>query len=166
MSQYTPLHKNDSSENGQIRIIDEDRLCYLVESTSKGAYGLRTISKSLLKEYIDYFEKHPDASPTDARNALSGLTQIDKFEYGYTSTLTLMAKMALGKEKVINTATNNRVPHKDKKPHQIIFTVLRVQVSHTPLMKQPRMKALSVPHSILTVIIPHLSVPTNLRPSK
>ena len=121
MSQYTPLHKNDSSENGQIRIIDEDRLCYLVESTSKGAYGLRTISKSLLKEYIDYFEKHPDASPTDARNALSGLTQIDKFEYGYTSTLTLMAKMALGKEKVINTATNNRVPHKDKKPHQIIF---------------------------------------------
>ncbi len=121
MSQYTPLHKNDSSENGQIRIVDEDRLCYLVESTSKGAYGLRTISKSLLKEYIDYFEKHPDASPTDARNALSGLTQIDKFEYGYTSTLTLMAKMALGKEKVINTATNNRVPHKDKKPHQIIF---------------------------------------------
>lgn len=121
MSQYTPLHKNDSSENGQIRIIDEDRLCYLVESTSKGAYGLRTISKSLLKEYIDYFEKHPDTSPTDARNALSGLTQIDKFEYGYTSTLTLMAKMALGKEKVINTATNNRVPHKDKKPHQIIF---------------------------------------------
>lgn len=121
MSQYTPLHKNDSSENGQVRIIDEDRLCYLVESTSKGAYGLRTISKSLLKEYIDYFEKHPDASPTDARNALSGLTQIDKFEYGYTSTLTLMAKMALGKEKVINTATNTRVSQKDKKPHQIIF---------------------------------------------
>lgn len=121
MSQYTPLHKNDSSENGQIRIVDEDRLCYLVESTSKGAYGLRTISKSLLKEYIDYFEKHPDASSADARNALSGLTQIDKYEYGYTSTLTLMAKMALGNEKVINTATNNKVSHKDKKPHQIIF---------------------------------------------
>ena len=121
MSQYTPLHKNDSSENGQIRIADEDRLCYLVESTSKGAYGLRTISKSLLKEYIDYFEKHPDASSADARNALSGLTQIDKYEYGYTSTLTLMAKMALGNEKVINTATNNKVSHKDKKPHQIIF---------------------------------------------
>lgn len=121
MSQYTLLHKNDSSENGQIRIIDEDRLCYLVESTSKGAYGLRTISKSLLKEYIDYFEKHPDASSADARNALSGLTQIDKYEYGYTSTLTLMAKMALGKEKLINTATNNKVSHKDKKPHQIIF---------------------------------------------
>lgn len=32
-----------------------------------------------------------------------------------------MAKMALGNEKVINTATNNKVSHKDKKPHQIIF---------------------------------------------
>lgn len=121
MPEYIPLHKNDTSSNGQIRIIDEDRLCYLVESTSKGAYGLRTISKSLLKEYIDYFEKHPDASANDARNDLSGLTKIDKFEYGYTSTLTLMAKMALGKEAIINTSENSRLSHTNKKPHQIIF---------------------------------------------
>lgn len=121
MPEYIPLHKNDTSSNGQIRIIDEDRLCYLVESTSKGAYGLRTISKSLLKEYIDYFEKRPDASANDARNDLSGLTKIDKFEYGYTSTLTLMAKMALGKEAIINTSENSRLSHTNKKPHQIIF---------------------------------------------
>ena len=121
MPEYIPLHKNDTSSNGQIRIIDEDRLCYLVESTSKEAYGLRTISKSLLKEYIDYFEKHPDASANDARNDLSGLTKIDKFEYGYTSTLTLMAKMALGKEAIINTSENSRLSHTNKKPHQIIF---------------------------------------------
>lgn len=121
MLKYISLHKNDTSSNGQIRIIDEDRLCYLVESTSKGAYGLRTISKSLLKEYIDYFEKHPNASANDARNDLSGLTQIDKFEYGYTSTLTLMAKMALGKEKIINISGNNKLQHKNKKSLQIIF---------------------------------------------
>lgn len=121
MPEYIPLHKNDTSSNGQIRIIDEDRLCFLVESTSKGAYGLRTISKSLLKEYIDYFEKHPDATPYDARNDLSGLTQTDKYEYGYTSTLTLMAKMALGKEAIINTSENSRLSHTNKKPHQIIF---------------------------------------------
>lgn len=121
MPEYIPLHKNDTSSNGQIKIIDEDRLCYLVESTSKGAYGLRTISKSLLKEYIDYFEKHPNASANDARNDLSGLTKIDKFEYGYTSTLTLMAKMALGKEAIINTSENSRLSHTNKKPHQIIF---------------------------------------------
>lgn len=96
MLKYISLHKNDTSSNGQIRIIDEDRLCYLVESTSKGAYGLRTISKSLLKEYIDYFEKHPNASANDARNDLSGLTQIDKFEYGYTSTLTLIYQNGFG----------------------------------------------------------------------
>lgn len=121
MPEYIPLHKNDTSSNGQIRIIDEDRLCFLVESTNKGAYGLRTISKSLLKEYIDYFAKHPNASANDARNDLSGLTKIDKFEYGYTSTLTLMAKMALGKEAIINISENNRIPHTNKKPHQIIF---------------------------------------------
>lgn len=92
----TILNIGDSSDNGQITIIDEDRLCYLVKSTSRGAYGLRTISKSLLEEYIDYFGKHPDATANDARDALSGLSDIDKFEYGYSSTLRVMALMALG----------------------------------------------------------------------
>ena len=49
------------------------------------------------------------------------LTQIDKFEYGYTSTLTLMAKMALGKEKIINISGNNKLQHKNKKSLQIII---------------------------------------------
>lgn len=61
----------DYSDNGQITIVDEDKLCYLVRSTSRGASGLRTISKALLKEFVDYVEAHPDASPRDCRDALS-----------------------------------------------------------------------------------------------
>ena len=109
----TILNIGDSSDNGQITIIDEDRLCYLVKSTSRGAYGLRTISKSLLEEYIDYFGKHPDATANDARDALSGLSDIDKFEYGYSSTLRVMALMALGQiEK--STEQSLTIPHKNR----------------------------------------------------
>lgn len=42
------LRIGDVSDNGQVTIIDEDRLCYLVRSKSRGATGLRTISKTLL----------------------------------------------------------------------------------------------------------------------
>lgn len=94
------LKIGDYSDNGQITIVDEDKLCYLVRSTSRGASGLRTISKALLKEFVDYVEAHPDASPRDCRDALSGESGIDKYEYGYDSTLLLMAKMVLGKENV------------------------------------------------------------------
>ena len=48
------LNIGDRSENGQVTIVDEDRLCYIVRSKSKGAEGLRTISKRLLKEFFDY----------------------------------------------------------------------------------------------------------------
>lgn len=89
------LKIGDYSDNGQITIVDEDKLCYLVQSTSRGASGLRTISKALLKEFVDYVEAHPDASPRDCREALSGGSGIDKYEYGYDSTLLLMAKMVL-----------------------------------------------------------------------
>lgn len=91
----TNLKIGDYSDNGQITIVDEDKLCYLVRSTSRGASGLRTISKALLKEFVDYVEAHPDASPRDCREALSGESEIDKYEYGYDSTLLLMAKMVL-----------------------------------------------------------------------
>lgn len=84
------------SDNGQITIVDEDRLCYIVKSESRGASGLRTISKALLDEYIQYVKKHPDTAGNDARDNLSGLTGIDKYEYGYNSTLVMMAKMVLG----------------------------------------------------------------------
>lgn len=42
------LKIGDLSKNGQITIVDEDRLCYIVQSMSRGAKGLRTISKNLL----------------------------------------------------------------------------------------------------------------------
>lgn len=93
------LQKGDMSNNGQITIVDEDRLCYLVRSDSKGAVGLRTISKALLKEFVEYFRSHPGRSSSDARNALSGRSGIDKYEYGYNSTLSVMADMVLSNEK-------------------------------------------------------------------
>lgn len=109
------LNIGDASDNGQVTIIDEDRLCYLVKSTSRGAYGLRTISKSLLSEYVEYFAKKPDASANDARDALCGNTDIDKFEYGYTSTLKTMAQMVLGQVSIIS-ATLKSVTEPQKHP--------------------------------------------------
>lgn len=89
------LQIGDVSNNGQVEIVDEDRLCYLVRSTSKGATGLRTISKRLLEEYVNYWSEHSDATSEFARQALSGTSEIDKYEYGYTSTLSVMAQMVL-----------------------------------------------------------------------
>lgn len=86
------------SINGQVEILDSDSLCYLVKNYSKGAIGVRTISKSLLNEYVNYFEKHPDNNADQARKDLAGHTSVDKFEYGYSSTLTTMAKMVLGEQ--------------------------------------------------------------------
>ncbi len=89
------LRIGDVSDNGQVTIVDEDRLCYLVKSESRGAVGLRTISKALLGEYVHYFTENPDSNANTARDVLCGKTAIDKFEYGYTSTLTVMAKMVI-----------------------------------------------------------------------
>ena len=88
----------DVSENGQIIILDEDKLSYLVESHSRGAVGIRTISKNLLREYINYLLLNPNATPDEIRVTLSGKSEIDKFEYGYTSTLTAMAKMSIANQ--------------------------------------------------------------------
>ena len=74
------LTKGDISSNGQVLIVDEDRLCYLVKSVSRGAVGFRTISKALLKEYIAYLKVHPYASPSEIRSDLCGKRHIDKFE--------------------------------------------------------------------------------------
>lgn len=68
------LKIGDLSKNGQITIVDEDRLCYIVQSMSRGAKGLRTISKNLLTEFVDYRKSHPNCSANDARDALSGKT--------------------------------------------------------------------------------------------
>lgn len=110
MPEYRKLQIGDMSDNGQITIVDEDRLCYIVKSESRGASGLRTISKALLDEYIQYVEKHPHTAGNDARDNLSGLTGIDKYEYGYNSTLVMMAKMVLGFVKVIGNDASSKTP--------------------------------------------------------
>ena len=98
MNTQINLKIGDVSDNSQVTILDEDKLSYLVESNSRGAVGVRTISKNLLREYINYLLSHPNATPDEIRGALSGTSNIDKFEYGYTSTLTTMAKMSIANQ--------------------------------------------------------------------
>ena len=107
------LRTGDVSENGQVTIVDEDKLCYLAKLESRDAKGIRTISKALLKEFIEYVKEHPDASPRDARNALSGKSDIDKYEYGYDSTLVIMAKMVINKEKSYPHENNIHVKYRN-----------------------------------------------------
>ena len=101
MLQYFKLQIGDMSENGQITIVDEDRLCYIVKSESRGASGLRTISKALLNEFVVYMKAHPETPTNDVRFKLSGLSDIDKYEYGYGATLVTMAKMILGQTEIV-----------------------------------------------------------------
>ena len=123
------LRIGDVSDNGQVTIVDEDRLCYLVKSDSRGSVGLRTISKNLLDEYIAYFTEHPNANANLARDVLSGKSDIDKFEYGYTSTLTIMAKMAI--EGARNIPVNaGKVQDRDKFLQQIYYGAPGTGKSH------------------------------------
>lgn len=85
-----------SDRDGMITVLDEDRLCYQVRSNSKGAVGVRTISKALLAEWVDAVAKNPNLTSSELREALCGHSEIDKFEYGYAGTLAKMAKMILG----------------------------------------------------------------------
>lgn len=95
MEDYDKLMVGDQSTDGRIIIADKDRLCYLVKSGSKGSFSIRTISKQLLGEFIDYYRKNPYKKAEDARVELKELSDIDKYEYGYNATLTAMAKMIL-----------------------------------------------------------------------
>lgn len=95
MEDYDKLMVGDQSTDGRIIIADKDKLCYLVKSGSKGSFSIRTISKQLLGEFIDYYRKNPDKKAEDARVELKELSDIDKYEYGYNATLTAMAKMVL-----------------------------------------------------------------------
>ena len=95
MEDYDKLMIGDQSTDGRIIIADKDRLCYLVKSGSKGSFSIRTISKQLLGEFIEYYRKNPDKKAEDARVELKELSDIDKYEYGYNATLTAMAKMIL-----------------------------------------------------------------------
>ena len=115
------LYIGDVSDNGQVTIVDEDRLCYLVRSESRGSVGLRTISKALLDEYVNYVSKNPYATANDAREALCGKSDIDKFEYGYTSTLTVMAKMILENSKDTSSVSISASKEKEKIIQQLFY---------------------------------------------
>lgn len=91
----------DRSTDGVIEILAKDSLCYQVRSVSRGATGIRTISRRLLGEWVLALEANPDKSGGEIRDLLSGRSEIDKFEYGYFATLQKMASMALGKEPMI-----------------------------------------------------------------
>lgn len=95
MEDYDKLMVGDQSTDGRLIIADKDRLCYQVKLESKGSISTRTISKQLLGEFIDYYKKNPNKKAEDARLELKELSDIDKFEYGYSATLTAMAKMVL-----------------------------------------------------------------------
>ena len=95
MEDYDKLMVGDQSTDGRLIIADKDRLCYQVKLESKGAFSMRTISKQLLGEFIDYYKKNPNKKAEDARVELKELSNIDKFEYGYSATSTAMAKMVL-----------------------------------------------------------------------
>ena len=118
MTKLFQLHTGDVSNNGQVTIIDEDRLCYLVKSFSKGATGLRTISKALLQEFVSYIEQHPEVPTNEVRFKISGQSEIDKYEYGYGATIGTMAKMVLGQEGIVRSKEN--IPKFICKPHSTI----------------------------------------------
>ena len=119
MDKYTNLKIGDVSNNGKITIVDEDRLCYLVKSVSKGAVGLRTISKALLAEFVSYIDQHPEVPINDVRFKISGQSEIDKYEYGYGATIGTMAKMVLGQEGVVRS-TENTLKYVSR-PHSTIL---------------------------------------------
>ena len=105
------IHIGDQSidDKGQIKIMDEDRLCFIVRAESRGAYGLRTISKQLLREYVEYFKLYPNNNANQAREDLCGKTDLDKYEYGYSATLMRMAKMVIYPEiQIIRSQSNTK----------------------------------------------------------
>lgn len=125
------LNIGDISIDGKVEIVDEDRLCYLVRNISKGATGLRTISKQLLDEFVAFYAANPDATANDARNALSGQTEIDKFEYGYASTLMIMAKMVLDNSAETSHKHLSLLNHEEHPFQQIFYGAPGTGKSHT-----------------------------------
>lgn len=88
------LKKNDIIDDG-MQIVEEDRLCFLVETTSRGTKWVRTIRKKLVEEFVEYIENNPSGKAEDAKGRLSGLSEIDKYEYGYNATLFRLAKQSI-----------------------------------------------------------------------
>lgn len=71
------LFKGCKSKDGQIEIIDSDSLCYIVKNNEVGKITQRIISRELLNEYVNYFEKNPNNGASEARNELCRKTHID-----------------------------------------------------------------------------------------
>lgn len=123
--EFLNLTKGTISPDSKVRILDEDRLCFLVESKNKGAEGVRTISKYLLKEIIDYlksdeYKDAEDKSNSAIRATLKERTKVDKYEYGYIATLVTLAKMSLGE--IIDSEECDITPsHKNFSPIQTIY---------------------------------------------
>ena len=92
----------DKSTDGVIEILAKDSLCYQVRSVSRGASGVRTISRRLLGEWVSALKENPGKSGAELRKLLSGNSEVDKFEYGYFATLHKMAAMILGQEPVVH----------------------------------------------------------------
>lgn len=116
------LKIGELSKSGQVEILDQDRLCYKVISRSKGAYGIRTISKDLLEEFYELYIDKPDITADEARSLLSGQSAIDKFEYGYASTIWQMAKMLDANRNNSNASLLVKKQYSDKSgAYQIIY---------------------------------------------
>ena len=96
------LHVGDKTTDGSLSVIDEDRLCLQVDSFARGVHGIRTISKRLLDEWVDGLARNPSASSEELRDKLVGKSNVDRFEYGYRSTLYKLAQMELGLIEVIH----------------------------------------------------------------
>ncbi len=97
----------DKTADGTLAIIAEDSLCFQVDALSRGNHSLRTLSKKLLDEWIGGLERNPGASPEELRDELVGKSDIDRFEYGYRSTLFKLAQMALGLVTVVHSGKSD-----------------------------------------------------------
>ncbi len=90
------LQVGDSTPDKRLIVHAEDKLCYQVWWCVHGRRSLRTISKALLAEWVKAYTETPGATSKEVRLRLVGMSDVDRFEYGYEVTLAVMAKMIIG----------------------------------------------------------------------
>ncbi len=63
------LRNGAKSADGKssVEIIDQDKFWYLVKNISRGASGVRTISKKFLEEFVAYFSVNPTVFAVNRR---------------------------------------------------------------------------------------------------
>jgi len=90
--------RSEYSPQGVVTILDDDVYSYqvLCECDAKAAKGIRTIAKGIVREWIQALSADMTLTADDIRAALSGKSDIDKFEYGNAAPIHRMARMALG----------------------------------------------------------------------